>query len=119
MQKHASLGASLFDKGTEGIDRIARDIALHHHAKWAGGGYTGDESLPSPSGTDIPLWARITAIADVYDALVSRRCYKEPWNSDKALEILQKDAGTHFDPELVNDFVEIRDTVEAIINRYS
>lgn len=119
MQAHAAKGASLFDGGSDGIDRMARDIALHHHARWDGGGYTGDASIPSPAGEDIPLWARITAIADVYDALVSRRCYKEAWDSDKAFEILQKDAGTHFDPELVNYFLEVRDTVEAIVQRYA
>lgn len=119
MQGHAAKGASLFDGGSDGIDRMARDIALHHHAKWDGSGYTGDEAIPSPSGADIPLWARITAIADVYDALVSRRCYKDAWDSDKALEILQKDAGTHFDPELVKYFLEIRETIEAVVRRYA
>lgn len=118
MQKHAVLGASLFKNASDGMDRMARDIALHHHAKWDGSGYTGDESVPSPAGTDIPLWARITAIADVYDALVSRRCYKEAWDSSKALEVLRKDAGSHFDPELVEYFADIQDTVGAIIERY-
>lgn len=119
MQKHAALGATLFKDTTDGIDRMAREIALYHHAKWDGSGYTGDESIPLPSGTDIPLWARITAIADVYDALVSRRCYKEAWDSREALAILQKDAGSHFDPELVKFFTDIQETVNAIIQRYS
>lgn len=119
MQRHAAMGASLFEGGTDLIDRMARDIALYHHAKWDGSGYTGDPAIPSPAGMDIPLWARITAIADVYDALVSRRCYKDSWDSGKALEILQKDAGTHFDPELVKYFIDIRDTVEAIVQRYA
>ena len=118
MQKHSALGATLFKNTTEGIDHMARDIALYHHVKWDGGGYTGDDSIPAPSGSEIPLWARITAIADVYDAMVSRRCYKEAWDSGNALEILKKDAGTHFDPELVELFTEIQDTVEAIIRRY-
>lgn len=118
MQKHAILGASLFKNASDGMDRMARDIALHHHAKWDGSGYTGDESVPSPAGADIPLWARLTAIADVYDALVSRRCYKDAWDSAKALEVLRKDAGSHFDPELVEYFADIQDTVQAIVERY-
>lgn len=118
MQKHAAMGANLFDEAENGIDRIAHDIALHHHAKWDGSGYTGDKDINSPSKNDIPIWARITAIADVYDALVSRRCYKEAWDSSKALDILQKDAGTHFDPELVKYFIEIKDIVDAIMQRY-
>ncbi len=118
MERHAAMGASLFRDGSDGIDRMAADIALHHHAKWNGKGYTGDEAIPTPAGEDIPLWARITAIADVYDALVSRRCYKEAWDSGKALEILQKDAGTHFDPELVGFFIGIHDTIDAVMNRY-
>ncbi len=118
MKKHTSLGASLFLDGDDGIDKIARDIVLHHHAKWNGEGYTGDENMASPKGEDIPIYARITAIADVYDALVSRRCYKTPMPSEEALKILKKDAGTHFDPELVNDFIEIKDIVDTIIERY-
>lgn len=118
MQRHAALGASLFSGGMDKIDIMAKEIALYHHAKWDGTGYTGDASIKTPSGKDIPLWARITAIADVYDALVSRRCYKEAWDSAKALEILQKDSGTHFDPELVKYFIEIKDLVDAIVNRY-
>lgn len=119
MQQHSALGASLFADGISEIDRMARNIALHHHAKWDGSGYTGTTSIPSPSGDQIPLEARITAIADVYDALVSKRCYKDAWDVSKALEILHKDAGSHFDPELVQCFEEIQDTVQAIMQRYS
>lgn len=118
MQKHAALGASLFSDGVDRIDRMAKDIALYHHAKWDGTGYTGDESIKIPSQDDIPLWARITTIADVYDALVSRRCYKDAWDSTEALELMQKNAGTQFDPELVGYFIEIKDLVDAIIKRY-
>lgn len=119
MQQHSALGASLFADGISDIDNMARNIALHHHAKWDGSGYTGNSSIPSPAGEQIPLEARITAIADVYDALVSRRCYKDAWDTDKAMEILREDAGTHFDPELVQCFEEITDTVQAIMERYS
>lgn len=118
MERHAALGAKLFESEENGIIKIAREIALHHHAKWDGSGYSGDAGIISPAGQDIPLFARITSIADVYDAIVSRRCYKEPHASSEALDILQKDAGSHFDPELVQVFMEIRETVEAIMERY-
>lgn len=118
MQKHAALGASLFSGGVDRIDRMAKEIALYHHAKWDGSGYTGDDSIKTPSRDEIPLWARITAIADVYDALVSPRCYKEPWDSAKALELMEKNAGKDFDPELVQYFIEIKDLVDTIIKRY-
>lgn len=118
MQTHSALGAGLFNGSANDIDVLAREIALHHHAKWNGQGYTGSPDIPSPAGEDIPLGARITTIADVYDALVSKRCYKEAWDASKALEILQKDAGSHFDPELVDHFLGIQDVVRAIFERY-
>lgn len=118
MQSHSALGAGLFSGISNELDQMARDIALHHHARWDGKGYTGSSEIASPAGEDIPVWARITAIADVYDALVSRRCYKEAWNSAKALEILQNDAGSHFDRELVERFAEIQDLIRAIYERY-
>lgn len=118
MQTHAVQGASLFRGSQHEIDRIAYDIALHHHAKWDGTGYTGDASIASPAGGDIPLFARITAIADVYDALVSSRCYKEAWDPSRALDILHKDSGTHFDGELVKIFSGIQDVIHAIFERY-
>lgn len=119
MQMHAALGADLFCDPDSEIDVMARDIALHHHAKWNGTGYTGRAAIPSPARDEIPLFARITAIADVYDALSSRRCYKEAWDPSKALEILRKDAGTHFDPELVGYFGEIQDVVRTIYEKYA
>lgn len=119
MQTHAAQGAGLFEGSDNAIDNMARDIALHHHAKWDGSGYTGAPDIPSPAGGDIPLAARITAIADVYDALVSKRCYKEAWDTSKALEILRKDAGSHFDPELVEHFLVIQDIIKAIFARYT
>lgn len=118
MQTHAAQGASLFRGSHNNIDKMALDIALHHHAKWDGSGYTGDSAIPSPAGKDIPLFARITAIVDVYDALVSSRCYKEAWDPTRALDILHKDSGTHFDGELVEIFAGIQDIIQAIFNRY-
>ncbi|MDE5832073.1 MAG: HD domain-containing protein [Desulfovibrio sp.] len=118
MQEHAALGAGLFDDAFNEIEVMARDIALHHHARWDGKGYTGSKDIVSPSGPEIPLAARITAIADVYDALVSKRCYKDSWDPSKALEILREESGKHFDPELVRLFMEIQDVTRPIYERY-
>lgn len=119
MQEHAALGAGLFDDAFNEIDLMARDIALHHHARWDGKGYTGSSKIASPAGAQIPLAARITAIADVYDALVSKRCYKDSWDPSKALAILNEEAGKQFDPELARLFLDIQDLVKAIFERYS
>lgn len=118
MQTHSALGAGLFNGITNEIDLMARNIALHHHARWDGKGYTGSSEIESPAGDAIPVWARIVAIADVYDALVSRRCYKDAWDASEAMNVLRKDAGTHFDPELVECFAQIQDIVATIYERY-
>lgn len=118
MEKHSSLGAGLFNNSEHIIDKIAHDIALHHHARWDGNGYTGRKDIQSPKGEDIPLWARITAIADVYDALVSPRPYRKVWTSKEALAFMRQEAGKQFDPELVNDFREIMDVVRCIFERF-
>lgn len=83
-------------------------IAAHHHERWDGTGYP--EGL---SGTDIPLSARIMAVADVYDALVSKRSYKEPLSKEAAFEIIRDGAGTHFDPLVVAAFVSARGRIVA------
>ena len=75
---------------------IAKEIILSHHEKWNGAGYPF-----GLKGTDIPLSGRLMAIADVYDALISRRVYKEAFDNDYALEVIFRDSGTHFDPTLV------------------
>ena len=118
MQEHAYQGASLFKNSRNEIDKMAYDITLHHHAKWDGSGYTGNDTIKSPKGEEIPIFARITSIVDVYDALVSRRIYKEAWDESEAINILKKDAGTHFDPELVDEFIKIQPLIQAIFERY-
>lgn len=118
MEKHSFLGASLFGKSEHTIDKMAKDIALHHHARWDGSGYTGNREVPSPKGEDIPIWARITALADVYDSMVSPRPYRKVWTSREAAAFLRQEAGKHFDPELVYDFREIMDVVKGIFERY-
>ena len=119
MQRHCVLGADLFAKTETNVDMIAKEITLHHHQKWNGIGYTGSDDHPVLSGKDIPLPARVTAIADVFDALVSQRCYKEAWGKEKALQIITEEAGEHFDPELVKAFLNIQDIIDAIYERFA
>lgn len=89
--------------------RFAKEITLGHHEKWDGTGYPH-----GLKGAAIPLSARIMAIADVYDALRSERPYKMAFSHSLAVEIIVKDAGKHFDPMLVNAFVQIQEVFESI-----
>ncbi|WP_156955808.1 HD domain-containing phosphohydrolase [Solidesulfovibrio alcoholivorans] len=105
------------------MDAWARDVVLHHHQRYDGGGYPATGEPPpgcgSLAGEDIPLAARITAVADVYDALASKRVYKPPMSYEGACDILRRDAGSHFDPVVVEAFLSIQDVVLAIRDRYA
>lgn len=117
IKTHTEKGAELFGSQYQDISELAREITLHHHQKWNGEGY--GELINSPlKGYGIPLAARITAIADVFDALVSPRCYKDPWPFEAAVELVRNEKGQHFDPELVECFCAILDTVVMIYNRF-
>lgn len=94
--------------------QTARTIAYCHHEKWDGSGYP--EAL---AGDNIPLCARLMSIVDVYDALISRRPYKEPMSHEKAYAIIRDGKGAHFDPEVVDAFVSIEETIAAIANKYA
>lgn len=117
MKKHPVEGARIVENILRGVEdddflQIARNIALYHHEKWNGRGYpTG------LSGTDIPIEARIMALADVFDALVSKRCYKEAFSYDKAFSIIEESLGEHFDPELGKVFLECRPELERLYDR--
>ncbi len=91
---------------------IAADVAAYHHEKWNGSGYNA-----GLSGEDIPLSARIMAIADVFDALISKRCYKSEFPLDEAFRIIKESAGTHFDPTLVDIFLDIRPEIEDYLKK--
>ena len=113
MKVHAGKGAEIVSKALSGIEdeeflEIAQNIAHYHHEKWDGGGYP--EGL---AGRNIPLEARIMALADVFDALVSERCYKKKLSYDEAFEIIEESLGTHFDPELGRVFIKCRPELEA------
>ncbi len=127
MKQHTVLGGRLFAGRASGLDEMSMDIALGHHEKWAGGGYPGrihdlmtsDIQMGPPKISDeIPLAARIVALADVYDALCSPRCYKHAWDDDRVLETIHREAGRHFDPELVTVFFELLPVIKAIGNRF-
>jgi phosphoribosyl 1,2-cyclic phosphodiesterase len=117
MRGHTTLGASIM-ADSDAVSALARDIARHHHQKWNGRGYSGSSDEERLSGEDIPLAARITAIADVFDALVSQRCYKQPWSFEDALVQLRRDAGTHFDPSLVEMMEDISGLLRPIYDRF-
>lgn len=114
MKWHCQAGANLFEDSVSEMDYLSREVALNHHEKWNGTGYPN-----ALHGENIPLSARIVAIADVYDALVSKRAYKEPWPEEKVLKILREESGQHFDPELIDVFFSIHDLILAIREKYS
>lgn len=128
MQSHTCIGANLFIPAESSLDEMCCDVALRHH-EWFDGsdaGYPGkcnyaDTNVDEPlekgkplSGNEIPLAARIVAVADVFDALSHRRCYKEAWGIEDAFAEIQQCAGTQFDPEVVLAFMQVRDRVSAI-----
>ncbi len=123
MYRHTVYGARLFRDPESLWDRIAREVVLNHHERWDGSGYPGKmksvDAEPikfgkGKQGKEIPLSARIVAIADVYDALTSERSYKEAWTSQASLHYLKSKSGKLFDPELVGIFSKLSDTLEAI-----
>ncbi|MEG2172996.1 MAG: HD domain-containing protein [Desulfovibrionaceae bacterium] len=118
MQTHCAAGSKLFPHASELIDCMAKEIARHHHQKWNGHGYTGDRDVPLLAGEDIPLPARITAVADVFDALTSARCYKAAWKWEDAVAFIKNNAGSHFDPQVVEAFLTVEETIKAIYARY-
>ncbi len=117
MKRHTDYGQHILltsgkRLGGDNFLEMAREIAWSHHEKWDGSGYP--QGL---SGEDIPLSGRIMAIADVYDALTSQRCYKEAFSHEKALEILQQGRGSHFSPDILDAFMVRQDEVRNISNQ--
>lgn len=134
MKMHTLLGANLFEDIHTDFDESAAIVALNHHERWDGRGYPGHIDLktrkPLPGyetkgggargkkGNDIPLFGRIVALADVYDALSSRRCYKEAWDENSVITTIREEAGKQFDPELVKVFMECVDDFRQVESLY-
>ncbi|MDM8518003.1 HD domain-containing protein [Desulfobacterales bacterium HSG16] len=129
MKWHTVFGARLFSNNTSDLDQMSLDIALNHHEKWGGAGYPGHVSHITGENLDIcvtpkkkeeiPITARITALADVFDALASKRSYKDPWPEERILSVIDEESGRHFDPEVVEAFFQIFDIIKAIQDKYN
>ncbi|PIE35098.1 phosphohydrolase [candidate division KSB3 bacterium] len=136
MKQHVIMGAQLFLNTQSEFDEIAGQIALNHHEHWDGTGYpghvdpgNGGKPLPGyeieggkargKKGEEIPLFGRIVAVADVYDALSSKRAYKDAWTEDDVLRELKKGSGQQFDPEIIKAFFSSLDMIRSIAQRYS
>ena len=103
------VGKVLQEIDDERFKKIAVNVAHYHHERWDGSGYPN-----RISGEEIPLEARIMALADVFDALVSKRCYKDAFSYDDAFRIIEEGLGTQFDPEVGRMFLECRGRFEAL-----
>lgn len=119
MKSHTTLGLETIAAAEKLLDapssflRVARQIACSHHEKWDGSGYPH-----GLAGEAIPLPARLMAVADVYDALISRRVYKEPFSHERAVSMIEAGSGSHFDPAVVSAFLVEIETFRAIAQRF-
>ena len=120
MKTHTALGRNAIEKAEKLLESsnsfldCAKQIAGSHHEKWDGSGYP--DGL---RGETIPLGARIMAVADVYDALISRRPYKEALSHEEAMAIIRRDAGSHFEPAIVAAFAAVGPVVQSIARKLS
>lgn len=113
MRKHPEYGAKIIGESDVPLLQLAQEIAIYHHEKWDGTGYPY-----GIKGEDIPLSARIVAIADVYDALTSERPYKKAWSEAEAVALLEREAGKHFDPNLIPLFLNCLDQIREVQQRF-
>jgi len=134
MRQHTVLGAQLFSDRQSDFDEAAAQVALNHHERWDGDGYPGHVDVQTgkalkgfaqagglPIGKkaeEIPLYGRIVALADVYDALSSARVYKKAWGESEVLDKIESESGRHFDPELVEIFFSSLDFLRTVQQRY-
>ena len=134
MKQHTVLGARLFLDTQSDFDETAMQVALSHHERWDGKGYPGyvdvatgeplkdfrlaDGTARGRKGEETPIFGRIVALADVYDALSSARVYKEAWDESDVLAIIEEEAGHQFDPELVEIFFSSLNVLRSIQERY-
>jgi response regulator RpfG family c-di-GMP phosphodiesterase len=134
MKLHTLFGANLFSDINSDFDEFAAIVAISHHEHWNGNGYPGhidpltQKALPGfekedgtargKRGEEIPFFGRIVALADVFDALSCRRCYKEAWDANEVVDNISSESGKQFDPELVEVFLECVDTFREIEKLY-
>ncbi|MBR3043678.1 MAG: HD domain-containing protein [Oscillospiraceae bacterium] len=119
MKTHTTAGRDIISQAIElvpvsGYLNEARNLAAYHHEKWDGSGYPN-----GIAGEEIPLSARVMAVADVFDALVSNRSYKKPFTFEEAMKIITEGSGRHFDPLIVEAFVSAEDEVRRVENEFS
>ncbi len=114
MDTHAALGYEMLKHSNRPLLKCAAIVAYEHHEKWNGKGYP-----KKLKGEDIHIYGRITALADVFDALGSDRCYKKAWNDEKIFKLFREEKGEHFDPNLIDiffdhltEFLEVRDSLK-------
>lgn len=109
MKRHTVIGGQILGGHDSDLFRAAHDIALHHHEKWDGSGYPH-----GLAGEAIPLFARIAAVADVFDALTAARPYKQAWSTTDAFAYIKEQAGRQFDPDVVQAFLSSSDTILSV-----
>ena len=114
MNTHATLGYEMLHHSERPLLKVAADLAYGHHEKWDGSGYPN-----ALQGEEISIYARITALADVFDALGSERCYKKAWKLEDILTLFQEESGKHFEPKLVEIFFANLDKFVAIREEFS
>ena len=123
---HTFVGAAFFTDPDSDLDAMSAEIALNHHQRWDGRGYPAQNLDPDDEvgaarplkGSQTSIFARITALADVYDALCARRAYKEPWPEERVLETIKAESNRGFDPEVVDSFLAGYETIGTIRARY-
>ena len=119
MKNHTIYGTELFKYAASDMDKLASEISISHHENWDGTGYPGSRTHQKGyAGENIPLSGRIVRITDVYDALISVRCYKEAWKEQDVLDEIDKKSGIDFEPFLVTCFFDIYDTIKNIQVKY-
>ena len=113
MRQHSTIGSRILENSSSEILQAGKIIALHHHERWDGAGYPA-----GLAGSDIPLWGRICAVADVFDAVTSERPYKPAFPNEEALQLLLDGKGKHFDPRVVDVFFECLEEILKIQRKY-
>ena len=130
MEEHAHIGALLFVDKQSDCDQVSAEVALRHHEFWDGSGYPGSIDMETGEpvggkprwqgyrGEEISIYGRIVALADCYDALSSKRVYKEAWSEEDVLNEIRKESGTHFDPEVVETFFAVLPNLKSVAVKY-